>query len=374
MRGSPAGRRGLPVRCRRCAGSRFVSSTSGICATVTARFTPASFLRERRSPSIARPGSFPASSCTNCSISSGSGRAIRAGGRTSDLLDEEFRRGARGELGWSAEWRKLELDAGRHLRPRTRRWREYCCESFCDTAAWLYSGIGRAIRSLRLRRLPQRRRAWFANELENRTFVDIIEVRKYLCPFPRLSPAIAALAARTDSVGLLLDRRAGQGRLGQAENDRKPAPDFALKDADGKIVNLSDYKGKVVLLDFWATWCGPCKIEIPWFMDLQRKSKDRGFEVLGVAMDDEGWEVVKPFLTEVGVNYRVVIGNDSTAQAYGGVDALPTTFLIDRDGKIAAVHVGLASKKDFEDGIEQLLKLPPEGGGSRCCACPSGAK
>jgi peroxiredoxin len=144
----------------------------------------------------------------------------------------------------------------------------------------------------------------------------------------------------------------------KADKDRKPAPDFALKDADGKVVHLSDYRGKVVLLDFWATWCGPCKIEIPWFMDMQRQDKDRGFEVLGVAMDDEGWEAVKPFVSKIGVNYRIVIGNDTTAQLYGGVDALPTTFLIDRTGRIAAVHIGLTSKKDFEDGVEQLLQAP----------------
>lgn len=140
--------------------------------------------------------------------------------------------------------------------------------------------------------------------------------------------------------------------------DRKPAPDFTLKDADGKTVKLSDYKGKVVLLDFWATWCGPCKIEIPWFIELQRTHKDRGFEVLGIAMDDEGWEVVKPFVERMQMNYRIVIGNDTTAQAYGGVDALPTTFLIDRDGKIAAVHVGLTGKKDFVNGVEELLQDP----------------
>ena len=144
----------------------------------------------------------------------------------------------------------------------------------------------------------------------------------------------------------------------KAEPDRRPAPEFALKDADGKTVHLADYKGKVVLLDFFATWCGPCKVEIPWFMEMERKNKDRGLAVLGVSMDDEGWEVVKPFLASLGVNYRVVIGNDSTAQLYGGVDALPTTFLIDRNGKIAAIHIGLASKKDFDDGIETLLQAP----------------
>jgi peroxiredoxin len=138
--------------------------------------------------------------------------------------------------------------------------------------------------------------------------------------------------------------------------DRHTAPDFALKDADGKTVRLSDYKGKVVLLDFWATWCGPCRIEIPWFTDMQRKKKDKGFEVLGVAMDDNGWEDVKPFLEELKVNYRVVIGDDATAQAYGGVDSLPTTFLIDKQGKIAAIHIGLAGRKEFEDGVDELLQ------------------
>ena len=142
----------------------------------------------------------------------------------------------------------------------------------------------------------------------------------------------------------------------RAQTARHPAPDFALKDADGKVVHLSDYKGKVVLLDFWATWCGPCKIEIPWFIDFQKKYQDKGFVVLGVSMDDEGWQIVKPFLTNLKVNYRVVLGTDQTAQAYGGVDALPTTFLIDRDNKIAAVHVGLANRKDFQHDIEELLQ------------------
>jgi len=171
----------------------------------------------------------------------------------------------------------------------------------------------------------------------------------------------AAVVAGTLFIGCSSGVRAAESV--KPEKDRHPAVDFTLKDADGKTVKLSDYKGKVVLLDFFATWCGPCKIEIPWFMEFERKHKDRGFSVLGVSMDDEGWEVVKPFLQDLNVNYRVVIGNDFTAQAYGGVDALPTTFLIDREGRIAAVHVGLAGKKDFENGIEKLLQSPAGNGG-----------
>jgi len=179
---------------------------------------------------------------------------------------------------------------------------------------------------------------------------------------PRLSAAFATAILLSCFVqGCSSGPRTVRAASVKPAQDRKEAPEFTLKDADGKVVHLADYRGKVVLLDFFATWCGPCKIEIPWFTELERKNKDRGFSVLGVSMDDEGWEVVKPFLVELGVNYRVVIGNDQTAQLYGGVDALPTTFLIDQAGKIAAVHVGLAAKKDFEDGIQQLLSPTPGG-------------
>jgi cytochrome c biogenesis protein CcmG/thiol:disulfide interchange protein DsbE len=136
---------------------------------------------------------------------------------------------------------------------------------------------------------------------------------------------------------------------------RKLAPEFSLKDEDGRTVRLSDYRGKVVVLDFWATWCSPCRTEIPWFTEFERRNKDRGFAVLGVSMDDDGWPVVKPFLKDLKVNYRVLLGDDHTADMYGGIDALPTTFIIDRDGRIAATHVGLAGKEEFEDAIENLL-------------------
>ena len=139
------------------------------------------------------------------------------------------------------------------------------------------------------------------------------------------------------------------------DKTRKIAPEFALKDASGRTVHLSDYKGKVVLLDFWATWCGPCNIEIPWFSEFEKKYQSRGFEVLGVSMDDDGWKAINPFVSRKNINYRILLGNDTTGDQYGGVEALPTTFVIDRNGRIASVHVGLSGKKEFEDAIEQLL-------------------
>lgn len=154
----------------------------------------------------------------------------------------------------------------------------------------------------------------------------------------------------------MLDEEGKKSASVTPHKDRKPAPDFELKDANGHTVKLSDYRGKVVLLDFWATWCGPCKIEIPWFKEFERENKDKGFAVIGVAMDDDGWDAVKPFAQQIGINYRVVIGNDEVAQLFGGVDALPTTFLIDREGRIAAIHIGLSGKRDFENGIQELLQ------------------
>ena len=110
------------------------------------------------------------------------------------------------------------------------------------------------------------------------------------------------------------------------------------------------------MLNFWATWCGPCKIEIPWFIDFESRLKDQGFAVVGIAMDDDGWDAVKPYITAKKVNYRVMMGDDSIANLYGGVESLPTTFIIDREGRIARTHVGLVSKSEYENDIQELLK------------------
>lgn len=136
----------------------------------------------------------------------------------------------------------------------------------------------------------------------------------------------------------------------------KPAPGFALKNAQGREVSLASYKGKVVLLNFWATWCVGCKQEIPWFMDFQTKYKADGLEVLGVSLDDEGWKVLKPYLSEHPINYTIVLGNDHIADLYGGVDALPTTLLIDRQGNIASTHTGVVDQTQVEKELRELLK------------------
>ena len=170
--------------------------------------------------------------------------------------------------------------------------------------------------------------------------------------------AILGVAAILGVVACSPSRSVPARQVVKADSQRKHAPDFALKDATGKLVHLADYRGKVVVLDFWATWCGPCVIEIPWFTEFQRKYKDRGFEVLGVSMDDDGWKAITPFVERKKINYRIVLGDDKTGDLYGGLEALPTTFVIDRYGRIASVHVGLTDKKDFENAIEKLLEAP----------------
>jgi len=173
----------------------------------------------------------------------------------------------------------------------------------------------------------------------------------------RLWIASFALIASFAAAGCASQASKGQpaARGARDASSRKPAPDFELKDMNGKTIRLSDYRGQVVLVNFWATWCGPCKIEIPWFVEFQRAYKDRGFTVIGVSVDEDGWDAVRPFLARREVNYPVVIGTVEVEQKYGGVEALPMSFLVDRDGRIASTHVGLVTKKTYEEEIRQLL-------------------
>ena len=132
--------------------------------------------------------------------------------------------------------------------------------------------------------------------------------------------------------------------------------DFTLKDMNGAEVRLADLKGKVVLLNFWATWCGPCRLEIPWFVELQEKYKDQGFRVVGISVDDPP-EALPPFAKRFKVNYPLVVGVDreDVQKAYGPIFGVPITFIIGRNGRICMQHVGPVSKEQFESEIKSLL-------------------
>jgi peroxiredoxin len=139
-----------------------------------------------------------------------------------------------------------------------------------------------------------------------------------------------------------------------AATDREPAPDFTLPGSNGAAVQLSRYRGMVVLLDFWATWCHGCKTEIPWYMEFSEKYKKSGLAVIGVSMDDDGWKIVKPFLKQKKMKYPVVIGNDALAKRYG-LTEMPLTLLIDRRGRVAFSHTGVVDKDAFEAELRSLL-------------------
>ena len=136
------------------------------------------------------------------------------------------------------------------------------------------------------------------------------------------------------------------------------APEFSLTDITGKPLKLSDNLGKVVILDFWATWCGPCRIEIPGFIDLQKRYGSQGLTVIGISMDDSP-EPVVDFYKELQMNYPVAVGNDRLGELYGGIPGLPTTFVIGRDGRIYAKHAGATDIEVFEAEVKQLLALGP---------------
>jgi cytochrome c biogenesis protein CcmG/thiol:disulfide interchange protein DsbE len=138
------------------------------------------------------------------------------------------------------------------------------------------------------------------------------------------------------------------------------APEFELADLDGGKLRKSDLKDKVLLVNFWATWCAPCEIEIPWFIDFQKKYGDDGLEVIGISLDEEGPEVVKKYITEHKVNYKIVMGNEKTAEAFGGVIGLPTSFVVDREGKFYSMHRGLVGKDVVEEELLELLGVPKE--------------
>ncbi|MFZ1916334.1 MAG: TlpA disulfide reductase family protein [Terriglobales bacterium] len=165
---------------------------------------------------------------------------------------------------------------------------------------------------------------------------------------------IGALVAIMLFTGIRMSRESSasgpkNGLMGQT------APDFELQAIDGSSLKLSHLKGKAVLLNFWATYCEPCKVEMPWFVELQKQYGSQGFQVVGVAMDDAATEDIAKFAKDMGVNYPILVGKEAVGDNYGGVHVLPTTFFLDRNGRVIAREFGLQSRSVFVDHIKAAL-------------------
>lgn len=133
------------------------------------------------------------------------------------------------------------------------------------------------------------------------------------------------------------------------------APSWSLRQLDGTVLKSSDLAGKIVVLDFWATWCPPCREEIPGYIDMQRELQDQGVVIVGVSLDRQGPKVVQDFKQKMGINYALVMGDDAIVAAFGGIEAIPTTFLIDRDGKVRDRKTGSMERADYEARVRSLL-------------------
>jgi peroxiredoxin len=154
----------------------------------------------------------------------------------------------------------------------------------------------------------------------------------------------------------------------------KPAPAFTLVNLDGKKVSLSDYRGRPVIVNFWATWCAPCKLEMPWFEEFRAKYAGQGFEILGIAEDDAPKDEIAKTAKRVNVSYPILLTDGKVAPAYGGVDELPTSFYIDRKGLVETETIGLASKDEVEANIKRLVGAGGEAPRTAGVVLPVGAR
>jgi peroxiredoxin len=146
----------------------------------------------------------------------------------------------------------------------------------------------------------------------------------------------------------------GPTRAYAVPSQRRTMPEFTLTDASGQPVRLSDFRGKVVLLNFWTASCRQCDGEIPWFMEFQQTYRD-GLVVLGVSLDKDGWASARPYLEERRINYRVMVGGDELVRQYGRLRSIPTTLIIDKWGRIAVTHAGFCAKSEYETDTTALL-------------------
>jgi len=170
-------------------------------------------------------------------------------------------------------------------------------------------------------------------------------------------PIILVVVAMVISIMLVfgIQRVHHAGGVPAGKLQGNAAPDFSLPTTTGETMKLSDFQGKAVLLNFWATWCEPCKVEMPWFVDLQKKYGPQGLQVIGVAMDDASPKDIASFAQKMGVNYPILIGKEEVGTQYGGLEYLPSTFYISRSGKVIEHAFGLVSRSEIEANIEKAL-------------------
>jgi peroxiredoxin len=184
--------------------------------------------------------------------------------------------------------------------------------------------------------------------------------------FAALLAALPAMAVLAAAPALPPNRSAADARSAVAESSTaadgtgQTAANFALRALDGHTIRLSDFRGKVVLLNFWATWCAPCRVEMPWLVEFHQRYRSRGLEVVGVALDDGGRDEIARFVRERHVDYIILLKDDAVADAYGGGRFLPQTFLIGRDGRILRHGSGLLDRTQLEIDIRRALSLPQE--------------
>jgi peroxiredoxin len=170
-------------------------------------------------------------------------------------------------------------------------------------------------------------------------------------------PVVIVVVAVLVTVMLVFGyKMAGKGPAKRASAAGQPAPDFSLQSIEGKTLHLSDLRGKAVVVNFWATWCQPCKIEMPWFVELQKQYGPEGLQIVGISADEDTTaDELGKFTKEMGINYPILLGKEEVEQAYGGIQFLPVTVFVDRDGKIVDKVYGLKGRAEIEDNIKKSL-------------------